>query len=103
MFRTHGRQMININKRIAVILAAISLVTMVLLQGRPSVYGLLASDPQRYTFQEPFALKGEKGVGPNPVEGMLLLRAQDEKPFVSRVLLETIQELQLSLPIHSSN
>lgn len=51
---------------------------------------------KKITVQQPFSLQGE-GIGGNPVETELMLSAQDEEPFVSRVLLHTIQGFQLSV------
>lgn len=51
---------------------------------------------KRVTFKQPFSLQ-EKGIGANPIEGQLVLNAQDEEPVVSRMLLETIQGFHLSV------
>lgn len=51
---------------------------------------------KRITVKQPFSLQGQ-GIGSNPVESELVLSAQDEEPFVSRVLLHTIQGFELSV------
>lgn len=69
---------------------------------------VLASSPaglvreKTFTYKQPFSLQGI-GVGPNPVQGELVLKAEDEEPFVSRVLLQTIQGFHLSLPDRPQN
>jgi hypothetical protein len=51
-----------------------------------------------FTYKQPFSLEGT-GVGPNPVQGELVLKREDEEPFVSRVLLQAIQAFHhLSIP-----
>jgi hypothetical protein len=57
---------------------------------------------KRVTFKQPFSLQ-EKGIGANPIEGQLVLNAQDEEPVVSRALLETIQGFHLSVLDRAQN
>lgn len=55
-----------------------------------------AQRSQGFTYKEPFSLT-EKGIGSNPIEGQLVLNAEDEEAAVSRVLLQTIQGFHLSV------
>src|SRR5579864_2524405 len=57
---------------------------------------------KRVTYKQPFSLQ-DRGIGSNPVEGELVLRAEEEQPFVSRALLHTLQEFQLSVADRSQN
>lgn len=59
-------------------------------------------DGKRYEYKQAFVLSDESGIGPNPVEGMLVLAADQERPFISRVLLQTLQEWGFSLPRSTS-
>jgi hypothetical protein len=57
---------------------------------------------KHYTYKEPFSLT-EKGIGSNPIDQQLVLNAEDEEPFVSRVLLQTIQGFHLSVADRPAN
>ena len=50
----------------------------------------------RTTFSQPFALP-TNGIGPNPIQNALIISAADELPVISRVLLDSFQNLQFSV------
>jgi hypothetical protein len=54
-------------------------------------------DKKGFSFKQPFVLSGQAGIGANPVEGMLVLKPNQEQSFLSRVLLQTLQESHFSL------
>jgi hypothetical protein len=55
------------------------------------------SDHRIFTIKQPFTIAGERGIGANPVLGVLMINAREEQTVASRVLLRTIQSLQLSV------
>lgn len=74
------------------------LITLIVLLWSPAA----AQHQKRYTYKEPFSLT-EKGIGSNPIEGQLVLNAEDEEPFISRVLLQTIQGFHMSVADRPAN
>jgi hypothetical protein len=63
----------------------------------------LFGDQKWFSYKQAFELSGQVGIGANPVAGIIVLRPEQEQPFLSRVLLQTLQDYHFSVSALSAD